>query len=241
MYSPQTMPATPSPVKKKKNRLPILIAVWGAAIVVVLGVFIYAIKASKPKSNTARVCVTWETSNDGQVVDKNESDGFCNKTILHVDPQDGGIFGIDSTEPTHGSQVCSVPSNGNTDIIYQGIAGDSDEAANLCASMESTVSQPQTNTTQTLPPGLQQDGALETGCQVTFGSGVPDGATITLYNPGSASVSVNQVGVEWISNSILVTTNSTPYSATVAPEQVITVPLTLGTAISATTCAAGWN
>lgn len=148
-YNPQVTLTPPSPVKNKKKRLRIILAFMGVAIVVALGVSIYAIKASTAKTSTASVCVTWESSNDGQVVDEAKANGFCSRTILRTYPQEGGVFSIDSTEPTHGSQVCSVSSvnggltsaYGSIDIIYQGTTGDSTEAENLCASMQSAVNQ----------------------------------------------------------------------------------------------------
>jgi hypothetical protein len=91
------------------------------------------------------------------------------------------------------------------------------------------------------PPGLLHDGALRTGCVLTYSSGVPVGATITLYNPGSAPVSVNGVGVEFVSNGILVSEDSLSYQAILDPGRIANVPVTLNGAISATSCGAGWN
>jgi hypothetical protein len=131
----------PSHAKNKKKRLRSILAVMGVAIVVAVGGAIYAIKTSTAKTSTANVCVTWESSSDGQVFDEDESDGFCNSTILRLPPQDGGVFNIDSGEPTYGSQVCSVSAHKSTDIIYKGSTGDSAEAEKLCAVMKSAVRQ----------------------------------------------------------------------------------------------------
>lgn len=138
-------PTLPSPVKNNKKRLRVILAFVGVAIAVALGVSIYAIKASTVKTNTANVCVTWESSGDGQVVDESVAYRWgCDTTILTLSPQDGGAYGPVSKEPLpHGSQVCSVtggaPGYKTTDIVYQGITGDSAEAENLCAAMGSAV------------------------------------------------------------------------------------------------------
>jgi hypothetical protein len=225
------------------------ILVFAISAVAIIGIFCiigpYVHKADAEKSNTASACINWESSSDGRVFDENISHlGYCISAVLRVPSKDGGTFNIDSGTPPHGVQVCSVSAQteNDTDIIYQGVTGDSTEAGNLCAYMKSAENEDAfSRATQTVPTGLQQDGALETGCKLTYASGVPDGATITLYNPGSTSVSVSQVGVQWISNGIVASTNSTPYSATITSGQVITVPLTLETAISAAACAAGWS
>lgn len=130
----------------------------GVAVVVALGVSIYAIKASTAKTNTAKECVTWESSDDGQVFDEGIAYGWgCDSTILRTFPQDGGVYHIDSGVPPHGSQVCSVsggaPGYKSTDIIYKGTTGDSTEAENLCASMENGVNaDASTPAKQTLSP-----------------------------------------------------------------------------------------
>jgi hypothetical protein len=238
---PQLRPTLPSPGRNKKKRLRVILAVLGAAIVVALGVSIYASKTSTAKTNAASICVTWESSQDGQVVEEAKGNGFCDTTHIIQPPQNGGDFSMDSAEPKHGSQVCSVSSvnggltsaYGSIDIIYQGTTGDSAEAENLCASMKSVADGGAAE--------LQQDGALETGCEATYGNNGSGRVTVTLYNPGSVSVSVNQVGVQWISNGVLISTNSSPYQVVVAPGQVVTLPFSLGAAIPATTCAAGWE
>ena len=236
-------PMRPALGNGKRNLLVVGISAVAIIACCAVGLYVYH-KVHTGNSGTASACINWESSSDGQVFDENVSHlGYCISTILREPSQDGGLFNIDSGTPPHGRQVCSVSSQteNDTDVIYQGVTGDSAEAGNLCTSMKSTVNDASSDKTQAVPSGLQQDGALETGCKLTYASGVPDGATITLYNPGSTSVSVTQVGVQWISNGTLVSTNSTSYSATIAPAQFVTVPLTLETAISATACAAGWN
>lgn len=157
---PQLTPTLPSPGRNKKKRLWVILAVLGATIVVVLGVSVYAFKTSTAKTNTASVCVTWESSHDQQVVDKDESNGFCNSTILIQPPQDGGVFSIDSAAPTHGSQVCSVSAYKSTDIIYQGNTGDSAEAENLCIAMKSAVNQGASNAASSTSPAAATPSAV---------------------------------------------------------------------------------
>jgi hypothetical protein len=150
-------PTLPSAVKNNKKRLRVILAFAGVAIVVALGVSIYAIKASTAKTNTASVCIRWDSSADEQVFDENESYGWCNKTNLMVPPQDGGPFSVDSAQPTHGSQVCSesggAPGFKGVDIIYEGMTGGSTEAENMCATMQSDANQdPSLTYDQTLAP-----------------------------------------------------------------------------------------
>jgi hypothetical protein len=96
-------------------------------------------------------------------------------------------------------------------------------------------------TRRTPPPGLLPDGALRTGCTLTYSSGVPAGATVTLYNPGTAPVSVSGVGIRWVSNGILVRQDSISYQGVIGPGRITEIPVSLNGAISATTCGAGWN
>ena len=94
------------------------------------------------------------------------------------------------------------------------------------------------------PPGLQRAGALDTGCTMTYADGVADGATLKLYNPGSSPVVVHQLGVEEISNGVLLGTITVPdpnLPLTVAAGTELPIPVSFGGASSATSCEAGWN
>lgn len=102
--------------------------------------------SSAASSSDANICVTWESSADGQVINEAKAYGWgCDRTTLRTPPQEGGVYTIDSVTPPHGNQVCSVsggaPGYKSTDIIYTGTTGASTEAENLCASMKSAVNQ----------------------------------------------------------------------------------------------------
>lgn len=111
------------------------------------------------------------------------------------------------------------------------------------AGTASSNQQPSTQpSTQAAPSGLKAAGALETGCKIIYDSdGLPYGATVTLYNPGSSPVSTSQIGIQWISNGIAFNTTSAPYQSVVSPGQVVTQSFSLDTATPATSCQAGWD
>jgi hypothetical protein len=58
---------------------------------------------------------------------------------------------------------------------------------------------------------------------------------------GRTRQEVGEVGVEWVSNGILVSEDSPDYQAVLGPRQIAKIPVTLNGAISATSCGAGWN
>lgn len=101
-----------------------------------------------------------------------------------------------------------------------------------------------TSSARTIPAGMQKDGALYASCTLTRTDGVPSGATIKLYNPGSQGVRVTQVGIEEISNGVLLGSSpiQTPdFPGTIAAGSEDTVPISFGGASSATSCKAGWQ
>jgi hypothetical protein len=121
------------------------------------------------------------------------------------------------------------------------------EASSPAAPAAASASQsPQTMPASTpatpVPAGLQADGQLEVGCAVTREdgeSGPVVGAELTLYNPGSAPVYVSYVGVKWNDGQV---TSNVPDGTSVAPGQVVRLPLQLTvSAIAATACLAGWS
>lgn len=59
-----------------------------------------------------------------------------------------------------------------------------------------------------IPPSMQEDGALDTSCTLTYTGGVATGATIKLYSPARDGVEVSQIGIELISNVVLISTQT---------------------------------
>jgi len=95
-----------------------------------------------------------------------------------------------------------------------------------------------------IPAGMQKDGQLYTSCALTYTDGVPTGATIKLYNPGGNPVQVTGIGIEQISNGILMSTlpvQTADFPGLVAAGIELTEPVTFDSGSSATSCQAGWQ
>lgn len=92
------------------------------------------------------------------------------------------------------------------------------------------------------PSGLAKDGSLDSGCRLTFTEGIPTGATLILFNPGLGPVTVHRVGIEQISNHILMNQSVVSSNAfTLNSGATTTIPVTFNGASSATSCQTGWS
>jgi len=98
-----------------------------------------------------------------------------------------------------------------------------------------------------VPTGLEAAGQLMVGCKVIYSYGeVASGANLTYYNPGSSSVYVAQVSAQWItgdqgSPGMVQGSGIMPYGNSIAPGQVVQIPVSRATAVVANYCLAGWS
>ncbi|HEY3882470.1 MAG TPA: hypothetical protein VGM12_28100 [Trebonia sp.] len=152
-----------------------------------------------------------------------------------------------SAAPTaHSGPASSAASHAQPGSTQPGTAQAAEASSPAAPAAASASQSPQTMPASTpatpVPAGLQADGQLEVGCAVTREdgeSGPVVGAELTLYNPGSAPVYVSYVGVKWNDGQV---TSNVPDGNSVAPGQVVRLPLQLTvSAIAATACLAGWS
>ncbi len=97
--------------------------------------------------------------------------------------------------------------------------------------------------TQRPPAHLQAAGVLRVGCTVTYNDySEADGAAVTMYNPTGSPVTVNDFGIEWGSNGILLSESGPiTYGTTIYPGEVARSWVS-GAPVSAHSCfIAGWG